>query len=155
MIKLSYWIQSEGKKCPGCNKELPKRIRRNGTGYCHPCRMKLKPPGLGSKRPDAVAILNKYRPKGKDNYFFKVKFKGKDHARWKGDQVGYYALHTWVQRELGKPTTCEFCGKKNLKGRYIQWANKSGDYLRSLSDWIRLCTKCHWHYDRDKKYDKA
>ena len=69
--------------------------------------------------------------------------------QWKGDDVGYHALHAWVVRHKGKPTKCEHCGKDGLKGHEIHWANKSGKYLRNLNDWLRLCVKCH------KKYDKA
>src|SRR3990167_386523 len=101
----------------------------------------------GKKRPDMVG--NKFTPKkyGEDNIFFKHNFVGEKHANWKGDKVGYEALHDWVNRKLGKPEICEFCGKDGLKGRMIHWANKSGKYLRKLSDWLRLCAKCHYHYD--------
>lgn len=69
--------------------------------------------------------------------------------QWKGDDVGYHALHAWVEKELGKPDTCEHCGKTRLTSRQIHWANKSGKYLRELSDWIRLCAKCHKKYDKE------
>jgi len=29
----------------------------------------------------------------------------------------------------------------------IQWANKDHKYKRDISDWMRLCAKCHTHYD--------
>lgn len=67
---------------------------------------------------------------------------------WKGDKVGYRTLHHWVVKWRGKPKTCEHCGKSNLAGRKIQWANKSKKYLRDLSDWIRLCVKCHKAFDK-------
>ncbi len=67
---------------------------------------------------------------------------------WKGDKVSYRSLHHWVVRWKGTPDTCENCGKSGLKSRQIQWANKSKKYLRDLSDWIRLCVRCH------KKFDK-
>ena len=70
--------------------------------------------------------------------------------RWKGDNIKYGGLHDWIILRLGQPDKCEFCGKTGLKGRFIQWANKTGKYLRDLDDWIRLCAKCHYHYD--KKY---
>jgi len=69
------------------------------------------------------------------------------HNCWKGDKVGYRALHHWVERWLGKPTKCEYCGKDGLTGRQIHWANISGNYLRKLTDWIRLCSLCHGKYD--------
>lgn len=71
---------------------------------------------------------------------------GEKHGQWKGDEVGYGSLHKWVSRWLGKPNKCSECGKVGY-GRQIHWANKSGEYKRDLSDWIRLCAKCHGEYD--------
>jgi len=61
--------------------------------------------------------------------------------------VGYVALHEWVRKKLGKPDVCVKCSKSGLKGRKIHWANKSGEYLISIKDWIRLCASCHKKYD--------
>ena len=73
---------------------------------------------------------------------------GSNNNNWRDDNVGYSGLHQWVVKQLGQPTECEYCGKDGLTGRFIQWANISGEYKRDLSDWIRLCAKCHWNYDR-------
>lgn len=70
-----------------------------------------------------------------------------NHPNWKGDKVGYAGLHDWVEKILGKPGSCEHCGKTGLKGRKIHWANKSQKYLRKKSDWVRLCSSCHKKYD--------
>lgn len=70
------------------------------------------------------------------------------HHNWKGNAVGYGGLHDWITRKRGKPSFCEHCKKSDLRTRCYQWANKSHEYKRDLSDWIRLCGKCH------KKYDK-
>lgn len=67
--------------------------------------------------------------------------------KWKGDRVGYVGLHIWVSNHLGKPHNCEHCGNAELKHRQYHWANKSGEYKRELSDWIRLCVSCHSKYD--------
>lgn len=102
----------------------------------------------GKKRPDVKwEHLEKYW-RGENNIFSKIKFEGENHAKWKGDKVGYQALHSWVRRKKGKPLTCEFCGYKDTRPKMIQWANKSRKYLRDLNDWISLCAKCHWKYDR-------
>ena len=66
-------------------------------------------------------------------------------SRWKGDQVGYSALHSWMQNTFGAPATCEHCAQ--TKGMF-DWANKSGGYLRDRSDWVRLCRSCHMKYDQ-------
>ena len=70
---------------------------------------------------------------------------GKLNHKWRGDMVGYDAMHTWILNHWGKATRCFFC--KKTDGR-IHWANKDGKYLRSKRDnWIQLCPVCHWKYD--------
>lgn len=69
--------------------------------------------------------------------------RGSEHYLWKGDKVGIGALHRWVESNLGKPSTCQHCGGV----RRCEWANKSGEYKRDLSDWVRLCRPCHHKYD--------
>ena len=74
---------------------------------------------------------------------------------WKGDNVSYSALHTWIRNKLGRPSLCEHC--KTTTAKKYEWANKSHQYKRDLSDWIRLCTSCHIKYDRigkPKRYKK-
>jgi len=74
--------------------------------------------------------------------------RGENAYQWKGDKVGYRGLHRWINRELGRPQKCEFCGKDRLKGHQIHWANKSRKYLRLLTDWVSLCVPCHKEYDK-------
>lgn len=80
---------------------------------------------------------------------------GSTHHAWKGDSVGYHALHAWVSRHYGNPRKCECCGTTKA-GKY-EWASISGDYRRERKDYLRLCSKCH--YDRDgrriEKHAKA
>lgn len=76
---------------------------------------------------------------------------GEKNVNWKGDKVGYDALHNWVYRKLGLPKKCEHCGKRNQKekGQWIlDWANKSHKYKRLSTDWLALCIICHRKYDR-------
>lgn len=65
------------------------------------------------------------------------------HPNWKGDDVGYNALHAWVVRKLGKPEKCERCN--TTKSKRFMWHNISYEYKRELNDWERLCAKCHAH----------
>lgn len=67
---------------------------------------------------------------------------------WKGDNVGYCGIHSWVKKHLGKPKRCEICG--TTKAKKFDWSNKSGNYKRNLSDWQRLCVACHFNYDKQK-----
>lgn len=67
--------------------------------------------------------------------------------RFSKEELTYSGLHQWISRTLGKPDTCDFCGKTGLTGKHIQWANKSGKYQKDISDWIRLCVPCHHKLD--------
>ena len=71
--------------------------------------------------------------------------------RWKGDKVGYRGLHHWMKKEFGKAFKCEFCGKTRTTPKSIQWANKTGKYLRDRNDWLELCASCHKKYDLNLK----
>ena len=66
-------------------------------------------------------------------------------SRWKGDDVGYGALHTWVMRKKGRATKhpCLFCKKEA-----DQWANIDRKYRRDLNDFVPLCFSCHTKYDK-------
>lgn len=64
--------------------------------------------------------------------------------KWSGNRQ-YHGLHKWVQRKLGKPSKCVFCGTE--KGKF-EWSNISGKYLEELGGWQRLCIKCHRNYDK-------
>ena len=77
------------------------------------------------------------------------------HPLWVGNEVSYRALHSWVIRKKGQPDICEHCKKTRLTGRKIHWANKSGKYLRQLTDWLRLCVKCHRAYDNARRLKLA
>ena len=74
-------------------------------------------------------------------------FKGKNNWQWKGDDVGYDALHDWVRNHKGKPLTCKNCGITSNEKK-IHWANIDHKYKRKKGDWIELCVKCHSEYDR-------
>jgi hypothetical protein len=77
--------------------------------------------------------------------------KGRKNLMWKGGKAWYNSLHNWVRKYLGKPEICEHCGKTGLTSHQIHWSNKSGNYLKNTSDWIRLCAKCHGSYDKENK----
>lgn len=67
---------------------------------------------------------------------------GSNHYLWRGDDVGYNGLHSWVRRH--KPIT-ELCEECQLKPP-IDLANK-GVYNRDFSNWEYLCRKCHMTKD--------
>lgn len=73
----------------------------------------------------------------------RVSLRGKDNPSWKGDNIGYFGLHSWINKQLGKASKCEQCGAvKN-----VEWANKSKEYKRDLNDWKALCRSCHHVFD--------
>lgn len=134
--------------CIVCEKEFtalesPSRKGRGKTcsRICYHKWRKGKPAwNLGKSSPWMIG--NKHRI-GKGNPNPHKMFADVNH-KWKGDKVGYRALHYWVERQLGKPKKCEFCLTEKA---IFHWANKSGSYLRDKSDWLRLCAKCHKEYD--------
>lgn len=69
--------------------------------------------------------------------------KGELNHCWKGDKVGYFALHEWIRKMLAKPFACNHCEKI----KPLQLANKSHEYKRDINDWLWLCRKCHHKYD--------
>ena len=73
---------------------------------------------------------------------------GENNYQWKGVKVSYRTLHKWVEKLLGKPHKCDDCGNDSLRHRQYHWSNVSGNYKRELTDWRRLCAKCHKAYDR-------
>lgn len=61
---------------------------------------------------------------------------------------GYRNLHKQITKLFGRPTKCEYCGKDGLVGHKIHWASKSGEYKKDLTDWVRLCVRCHFYKDK-------
>lgn len=81
--------------------------------------------------------------KGKKCYYQR----GENNNNWKGDNVSYFGLHSWLKRHKFRPKECEFCKKE---GKRIEFANISGNYLRDVDDYFSLCTSCHIKFDRYK-----
>ena len=69
--------------------------------------------------------------------------KGEINYLWKGENAGYYALHAWVSRWLGKANHCSNDPTHKAKDNRFHWANISGEYKRDLTDWKQLCPSCH------------
>ena len=62
---------------------------------------------------------------------------------WKGDNVGYSALHNWATSHIPKPQACSNCGQS----RRLEIANISQQYKRDTTDWEWLCRRCHMTKD--------
>jgi endogenous inhibitor of DNA gyrase (YacG/DUF329 family) len=117
--------------CKVCGKEYQRsasQVKWRGTGFCS----RACSPG-----------------------YIRLTRMGEKSSVWKGDKVGYDALHRWIRKTKGEAKYCEVCGLDEIPEgyqRYFQWANLDGRYTRDLTTWKRLCLKCHAEYD--KKRDK-
>lgn len=127
-------INKDTKNCLTCGIEF-KRAYRDGFAhwkiqkYCSkPCSEKGR---IGSKHSE----LTKRK-------ISETKF-GSKNPSWKGDEVGYTALHRWVHLKKPKPLLCDLC--KLVPP--CDAANISGKYLRIIDDWEWLCRKCHMKKD--------
>lgn len=66
------------------------------------------------------------------------------HYKWKGDEVGYHGVHTWLRKNYGADGECEECKKS---GR-LHWAKLKGkEYERKRENFRHLCSSCHKKYD--------
>lgn len=115
------------------------RLKKESNKYCsYKCYWQNK------KGKTLIGIdYSKRVPWNKGKKYLQIR--GVNHPKWKGKRVSYRNLHRWVERYMGKPHKCEIC--KTTKNREYEWANKSHEYKRELSDWLRLCIPCHKRYD--------
>lgn len=132
--QLKYWESLKGKHFTNSGQFKKGEHRNPATEF----KKGQKPWNTGTK--GLIVAWNK----GKE--FLAVK--GENNYQWKGEKASYRGKHYWIERTLGKPDTCEECDKSGLKGHFIHWHNKSGLYIRELTDWIRLCAKCHKIYEK-------
>ena len=102
---------------------------------------------LGKKKPYMAAVNKSRKWTSEMRERISESNTGEKSHKWKGDKVGYDALHDWVKRQKGKAKKCEHCGTKTAK-RY-EWANIDHEYRRNVDDFIELCPKCHRKHDRE------
>jgi len=116
--------------------------------FCVECKKEFNTTFTEIKRGGANCCSRKcwYR------HFKKIVKRDNKSPNWKGDKVGIDALHNWVEKHLGKPKKCSKC--QTVKAKKYDWANISGKYKRDLNDWIRLCRKCHFNFDKKERSKK-
>ena len=118
---------------------MPCGYKKDGT--------KLVPPSqLGKKRSKETIqrLIDSHVGKHCNPAFeFKKGTPQNEHPRWKGEDVGYHALHHWVKLKLVKPEKCSMCCKK----RVLEVSNRDHKYRRNLDDYWYLCRSCHRKYD--------
>jgi hypothetical protein len=69
---------------------------------------------------------------------------GEANPKWLGDNVGYGALHAWIDRNKAKTGVCSKCRKDGS----TEWSNVSHKYRRDVEDFRELCRQCHVTYDK-------
>lgn len=153
-FKHGNQVKNVGVKCIACS-----LVVKNPNKYCsRTCYWKSK---KGVKHTWGNKIGDKLRgvPKTKEHVKKVVEARmssygitwdmprGESHHNWKGENAMYGTLHDWVMHYLGTPKKCTNC--KSTNERRYQWANVSGLYKRDLSDWVRLCVKCHRAMDKN------
>lgn len=112
--------------CINC--KLP--IKDSRSIRCKSCsKMGKLNPAFGVRK----VISKEIREKASKNQM------GENNSNWKGDNVGYLGVHSWVNKHKNKPKLCEECNKTPP----YDLANISGEYKRDLYDWEYLCRKCH------------
>lgn len=72
-----------------------------------------------------------------------------NHPHWKGDNVGYKALHKWIKKEKPKPKLCELCGEPEYYKSFgkFQLSNKTGKLIRDTNNFQWVHQVCHSKYD--------
>lgn len=65
------------------------------------------------------------------------------HPNWKGDEVGYKALHAWLNANFPRSGCCELCGTTEKRTEYAS----KGRYSRERSDYLEVCRPCHTTMD--------
>lgn len=160
-------------KCLDCGKIKLVDVDKNNyqtytTKYprCHKCGAKFAEDklkqtwfkkGFTPWNKDSVGVMKAWNKGIKGTHFSPAteftseRMSDEKHPFWKGDNVGYFALHSWIQRKKGRAKKCERCDSTD----WVQWANKSFEYKRDLNDWLELCAKCHRKYDGKYGWGKA
>jgi len=71
---------------------------------------------------------------------------GDENNAWKGDDAGVEAMHMWVKKWKGKASCCENCDREDS---FYDWHNIDHKYRRVLDDYISLCRKCHYQFNKE------
>lgn len=171
-ISWFYWYNILMKLCEDCGKQLVKRTAR----WCklHSYKHRTRPSGLkyilhkenptsykkgqkpwntntrGLTKANSGSI-KKGEHKSVKTQFTTESSEGENNYNWKGDAVGYHALHGWVRRTLGRAVECTECGSNTQ----VEWANISYEYFREVNDWVQLCHVCHMGRDSKFGWGKA
>ena len=132
-----YWQSLKGKFMPWTGKQRTEEHKKHLSE------------ALKGRKPSFTAWKKGYQASKGTRIKAAEANRGDKNIHWKGDNVGYRALHDWVYRYKGKPNRCSKCG--TTTARNFEWANISGLYKRELNAWTRLCRSCHVRQDNIAK----
>lgn len=144
------------KVCQTCKKLFykpkfrSKRDFKERAKFCSvKCRAKFQEGNsgywLGKKRPNFKASSTFKRGRTPWNKGIKcLQITGEKHPFWKGEDVSYINLHTWVRRHKGKASEYKCIDCKKMAN---QWSNIDGKYKRELDNFQPRCRSCHKKYD--------
>ena len=149
------------KKCTQCKKSFEKASTSSRAYFAmqkfcgQECfaesRRDVTIPAFSEEHKRKIGLSNKDNKSGSENgkhtRFKEVEIKAYDTV---GGVNEYRNLHKWVAKQLGKPEMCSECGKVG-SGRQMHWANISKEYKKDINDWKRLCVKCHYEFDSNRK----
>lgn len=143
------------RQCIDCGVRRPRNATAKRCWSCHTQHIKKpenNPNWRGGLRSPAKMPPCQDCGKPLGDWYAKhcIKCAGKYRRGPRKAKLTYKYLHTFITQKLGKPMTCTHCGKIETSTRRIHWANRSGNYSRDISDWIRLCVVCHTAYDKRK-----
>ena len=68
---------------------------------------------------------------------------GEYNGMWKGDNIQYTAIHSWMRKNYPKPKQCEYCGTNEN----VDIANITTVYDRDFLNYRWLCRSCHMKLD--------
>lgn len=161
-----YGVITKKQICIECNKTFNKKVY---SKYCSQSCYWIAKKGTQQSEQHRKSISKSLKGKSKSKeHIEKVananrgkkrpEWCGEKHHNWKGELVGYHAVHDWVRIRIGKPEKCNIC---SIENKYIKrkngiiystlhLSNISGEYKRNLNDWEYLCPKCHSYKDKNR-----
>ena len=84
---------------------------------------------------------------------------GPANGSWKGDEVGYVAMHARVRRRRGGPISCTFAldhhgpfewaldHRRAFEARYVDNHGVATPISTDIEDYVSLCVQCHRSFD--------
>ena len=114
------------------HKENPTSFKKGLTPWNKDTVGLCKPNYTSFKKGERNGIATEFRTETTAN---------ENNYNWRGADVGYSGIHTWIKRKLGKANFCCLCN--GIKAKKFYWHNISLEYKRDLDDWQSLCPSCH------------